>query len=46
MMQTLALHMGINMEKFLTLASDPSNIAHHDADPSATGVIEEEEEED
>ena len=45
-MQTLALHMGINMETFLTLPTDPSAILQHDADPSSAGVVEEDKEEE
>ena len=46
MMQTLALYMGVNMETFLTLHIDPSDITHQDAGPSTIGVIEEEEKDD
>ena len=46
MMQTLALHMGVNMETFPTLPTDSSAIPQHDAGPSSTRVVEEHEEEE
>ena len=46
MMQALALYMGVNMETFLTLLIDLSDITHQNASSSAAGVIEQEEEED
>ena len=44
MMQTLALHIGVDMDTFPTLPADPFDIAHQDAGPSVERVIEEEEE--
>ena len=45
-MQTLAHHIGVNMETFLTLPTDPSAIPQHDVGPSSVGVVEEDEEEE
>ena len=46
MMQTLALHMGVNMETFSTFPTDLSAIPQHDVGPCSAGVVEEDEEEE
>ena len=46
MMQTFALHVGVNMETFPTLPKDSYAIPQHDAGPSSVGVVEEDEEEE
>ena len=46
MMQTLALHMGVNMETFLTLPMDSFAIPEHDVGPSLARIVEKEEEEE
>ena len=43
MMQALALHIGIEMDSFLTLPVDPFNIAHQEAGSLAGEDIEEED---
>ena len=44
MMQALALHMGVDIETFLTLPVDRYDTTQQDAGPTAGGDIEEEEE--
>ena len=46
MIQTLALHMGVNIETFPTLPMDLFAIPQHEADPSSAGIVEEEKEEE
>ena len=43
MMQALALHIGIEMDSFLTLPVDPFNIAHQEDGSLAGEDIEEED---
>ena len=46
MMQALALHMGVDMETFLTLPVDPYDTAQKDAGATTRGDSEEEEKEE